>query len=143
MVVLLDTDHFSILQREVASESRLLQNRLGRFPGAAVKVSIISFQEQSQGWLAWIRRARKPADILRGFHDFQELLKHYSGKYEVLRFDTPAMTEFLSLKQQRIRIGTSDLRIAAIARANGVKLLSRNLRDFRQVPNLDVEDWTA
>lgn len=53
------------------------------------------------------------------------------------------MDEFERLQQQRIRIGTNDLRIASIAKANYAKLLSRNLRDFRLVPGLDVEDWTA
>ena len=34
-----------------------------------------------------------------------------------------------------------DLKIASIALANGVLLLSANLRDFEQVPNLRVENW--
>ena len=55
--------------------------------------------------------------------------------------DFAAMTEFLDFKRLRIRVGTSDLRIAAIAKANGIKLLTRNLRDFRLVPGLDAEDW--
>ena len=46
---LLDTDHFSILQREVALESRILRNRLDPIPIEEVKLSIISFQEQTQG----------------------------------------------------------------------------------------------
>jgi tRNA(fMet)-specific endonuclease VapC len=57
-------------------------------------------------------------------------------------FDESAMDELLRLQQHRVRIGINDLRIAAIGKANGVKLLSRNLRDFRQVPHLGVEDWT-
>lgn len=35
-----------------------------------------------------------------------------------------------------------DLRIACIALVTSSTLLSRNLRDFRKVPGLAVEDWT-
>jgi tRNA(fMet)-specific endonuclease VapC len=34
-----------------------------------------------------------------------------------------------------------DLKIASIVLAHNAMLLSRNLRDFQQVPNLRVEDW--
>jgi tRNA(fMet)-specific endonuclease VapC len=34
-----------------------------------------------------------------------------------------------------------DLRIAAIALAHDALLLSRNLKDFRKVPGLCVDDW--
>lgn len=58
-------------------------------------------------------------------------------------FDSLAATEFSNLLSQRIRLGAMDLRIAAIALARGLTILSRNLRDFRKVPNLLVEDWTV
>jgi tRNA(fMet)-specific endonuclease VapC len=34
-----------------------------------------------------------------------------------------------------------DMKIAAIALASDAVLLSANLRDFRQVPGLKVENW--
>jgi tRNA(fMet)-specific endonuclease VapC len=142
LAVLLDTDHLSILQQREQPAADILESRLSTMPASEIKVSIISFQEQAQGWLAYLRRARKSAEILKGFAELQRLVHDFPpGK--VMPFDGPALDEFLRLQQQRIRIGTNDLRIAAIARANRVKLLSRNLRDFRQVPHLDVEDWTA
>lgn len=36
-----------------------------------------------------------------------------------------------------------DLKIASIAIANGLTLLTSNTRDFEQVPGLIVEDWLA
>jgi tRNA(fMet)-specific endonuclease VapC len=35
-----------------------------------------------------------------------------------------------------------DLKIASIAIANDAVLVSRNLSDFEQVPDLSVQDWT-
>jgi tRNA(fMet)-specific endonuclease VapC len=141
VAVLLDTDHLSILQANQA-DAATLRARIAMLPTANVHTSIISFQEQVKGWLAYIHRAKKPDDLLKGFRFLQELLRHYN-EFPVLPFDQRAFSEFDRFRRQRIRVSTSDLRIAAIAKANGVKLLSRNLRDFRLVPGLDVEDWTA
>jgi tRNA(fMet)-specific endonuclease VapC len=40
-----------------------------------------------------------------------------------------------------VRIGTQDLKIAALAIVHDALLLSANLRDFEQVPGLNAEDW--
>jgi tRNA(fMet)-specific endonuclease VapC len=61
----------------------------------------------------------------------------------LLPFDNRAAAEFDRLRQSRIRIGTMDLKIAAIALANDATLLTRNLSDFRKVPGLRAEDWST
>jgi tRNA(fMet)-specific endonuclease VapC len=138
----MDTDHISILHRDERPAADVLRSRLRPLPATDVRVSIVSFQEHVQGWLAYLRRARKRPETLKGFAKLLKVRQDYSARV-ILPFDERAMDEFLALQQQRIRIGTNDLRIAAIAKAHGVKLLSRNLRDFRLVPGLDVEDWTV
>ena len=142
MDALLDTDHFSILQERRQPASSYLETRMQLLPPRTVKTSIVSFQEQTRGWLAWLHRARKPAELLKGYYFLQELLRYYNN-FEVLPFDAAALAEYQRLSAMRIRIGTRDLRIAAIALVHGAAVISRNLRDFRQVPGLVVEDWTV
>ena len=64
-------------------------------------------------------------------------------KMNVASFTNEAQTKFVSLRKLKIRIPTLDLRIASVALVTDSLLLSRNLKDFRQVPGLNVEDWTA
>lgn len=47
------------------------------------------------------------------------------------------------LRTQDIRIGTQDLRIAAMAVVHDTTLVSRNARDVAQAPGLVIENWSA
>jgi tRNA(fMet)-specific endonuclease VapC len=60
----------------------------------------------------------------------------------VLDFIPEASPIYDDLIGQKLRIGTRDLRIAAIALAVKGTLVTRNQRDFKQVSGLKVEDWT-
>ena len=42
---------------------------------------------------------------------------------------------------ERIRIGTMDLKIASIALIKDALLLTANLREYSQVPDLRCENW--
>ena len=61
----------------------------------------------------------------------------------MLSFDSGAAVEFNRLRQNKKlkKIGRADLLIAAIALGRRATLVSRNLRDFQQVPGLRVENW--
>jgi tRNA(fMet)-specific endonuclease VapC len=61
----------------------------------------------------------------------------------VLAIDAVAAAEFDRLRQNRKvkRIGRGDLLIAAITLAHRATLVSRNMKDFRQVTGLQVENW--
>jgi tRNA(fMet)-specific endonuclease VapC len=62
-------------------------------------------------------------------------------KFAILPFDEKAAHLFERLQEQRIRIGTMDLKLASICLAHEGTLLSRNVVDFRKVPDLPVENW--
>jgi tRNA(fMet)-specific endonuclease VapC len=60
----------------------------------------------------------------------------------VLGYDRAAADIYDELRQTYPRLGTMDLRIAAIAIAHDALLVTRNIADFGKVANLRVEDWT-
>jgi tRNA(fMet)-specific endonuclease VapC len=66
-------------------------------------------------------------------------------RFTVLAIDDPAAIEFDRLRQNKKlkKIGRGDLLVAAIALANRATLVTRNRKDFDQIPGLAVEDWTA
>lgn len=47
------------------------------------------------------------------------------------------------MRREKIRIGTQDLRITAIAISNDAVVITRNMRDFSQIPNLIIADWSS
>jgi tRNA(fMet)-specific endonuclease VapC len=58
-------------------------------------------------------------------------------------FDEQAQMMFQHLRAQRIRIGTLDLRIAAIALSREATLVTRNRQDFAGIPApLNIENWS-
>jgi tRNA(fMet)-specific endonuclease VapC len=102
----------------------------------------VSLQEQMQGWLAFLARARSSAQIIIAYNELEEMFRSYC-EMKVLRYSDDAEDRFVALRKKRVRIGSMDLRIAAIALSHGAIVLTRNVTDFRQVPGLVVEDWTA
>lgn len=97
-----------------------------------------------QGWLSVLSRKRTRSHILFAYRELQAMLR-FICQMPILPFDEPAQLFFEDLRAQRVRLATMDLRIACIALATGSVLLTRNLRDFRRVPELVglvVEDWT-
>jgi tRNA(fMet)-specific endonuclease VapC len=134
---IVDTDHVSLLQRGNIAVAA----RLEALAATDVAITIITAEEQLQGRLAVIRRANTQIDAARGYERLYETLGFYSSVTLVL-YDAAAATRFDELRGQGIRIGTHDLRIAAIALTQGTRLVTRNTRDFNQVPELVTEDWS-
>jgi tRNA(fMet)-specific endonuclease VapC len=95
-----------------------------------------------RGWLAFIARAKSLNQEIDAYARLHALLEDF-GTRPVLDFNQGCATEFRRLLVSKLRIGTMDLRIAATALANDALLLSRNLKDFRKVPALRVDDWTS
>lgn len=140
-MVILDTDHLTVIQRQSQPTLSFLSARLRRTPPGDLCTTIVNVEEQMRGWLAVIGRSKKIQQEIAGYRQLHALLSFFA-EIPVLNFDEPAAERLLQLRRSRIRLGSMDLKIAAIALSREATLLSRNLADFRRVPELNVEDWT-
>lgn len=139
-MVILDTNHLSILERHGSTTSSLLR-RLTEIPITDVYVTVISYEEQLRGWLATIANAKdSPTQVLQ----YSRLLKQLENycNLSVLPYTEEAATRFEVLRKQHRRLSTPDLKIASIALANDALLLTQNDRDFRNIVGFRSEDWT-
>jgi tRNA(fMet)-specific endonuclease VapC len=138
-MILLDTDHFTVLTDARHALHELVTSRL-QAAGEPLAVPVVSIEEQLRAWLAQVRRL---SDVQRHIFPYDRLIRLLDtlAEWEISRWSQPAAEEFKRLRRQRVRIGTQDLKIASIAVINDAVLLSANLRDFQQVPGLKVEDW--
>jgi tRNA(fMet)-specific endonuclease VapC len=140
-MVLLDTDHMSLLERGGA-ECRRIQARLREVPPDDVATTVVSYEEQMRGWLSRIAETASPERQISIYAELKRQLRNYCD-IAVVDYDSRAALVFARLKSERVRIGTMDLKIAAIALANDATLLSRNLADFAKVAGLNVKDWSS
>ncbi len=140
MIYLLDTDHISLIHRGGPIGQRIESRLLEVFP-AGVFLSIISFEEQTRGWFAELNRNRSYHQQEAVYAELARLLD-LDGNTPILQFNAVAIAEYHRIGRMQLRVGTMDLKIAAIAIANDATLLTRNISDFDKVPELRIEDWS-
>jgi tRNA(fMet)-specific endonuclease VapC len=133
----LDTDSVSLFQREYPPVLQQVQLK----NADEIAVTVVTLEEQLRGWLNFLRRASSEERLIAGYRRLQDSLSYFCNT-QLLTFTPAAADCYHTLIQQRIRIGTQDLRIGAIALSINATVVTRNQRDFSQIPGLRLEDWT-
>jgi tRNA(fMet)-specific endonuclease VapC len=136
-VILLDTDHLSVLQMPDSSRRDRLVARMA-LADDVIGTTIANVEEQMRGWLASIAKERQAVRQVRSYARLAHLFDFFSG-YEIALFDVAAAALFDSYS--RIRIGAPDRKIAAIAVSTEALLLTANTTHFGQIPGLRFENW--
>lgn len=97
-------------------------------------ISSITLAELAHG-------AEKSSDVARN----TAVVEDFASRLTVLAYDDKAAWQYGSiraaLEKQGQPIGINDLHIAALARSNGLTLVTNNLREFERVPGLLLENW--
>ncbi|HEX7445900.1 MAG TPA: type II toxin-antitoxin system VapC family toxin [Pirellulales bacterium] len=138
-MILLDTDHLSILLDERDSRRERLRQRL-EDALEPIACTIVSLEEVLRGWLAAIHRRHNVELQVPAYTRLNRLFVTM-GDWDIVPFDQATAEQFGDLRRRRVRIGSMDLKIASIALVHDALILTANLRDFSQVPGLRCANW--
>ncbi|MBE9072926.1 type II toxin-antitoxin system VapC family toxin [Microcystis sp. LEGE 08355] len=138
MMYLLDTDTVTHLH----SGNTNVINRLENLQDEEVAIMIVTKIEILRGRIDYLLKAFSGSYLLKA----QELFSRSEtllNQLLVILIDPNAANQFDRLQDisKFRKIGRSDLLIASIALANQAWLVTRNLRHFRQIPHLFLENW--
>jgi hypothetical protein len=103
-MIVLDTDHFSVLLRPSRARDAL-RKRLLASPDSEKVVAIVAVEEAFRGWLAKIRSSnsfRKQIDAYTRLHELLAIL----ARWRVLSVSNSTVDHFERLKKDGVRIGT-------------------------------------
>lgn len=129
-------------------DTDILSNLMKRTPSSALvaKVASVPAEQQFTSSITF-------GELVYGAHRMRERTASLMEKIEaallpnlpVVAFDAAAARRYgevrAELERLGILIGDADMRIAAIALSNGLKVVTGNERHFRRVPGLEVENW--
>jgi len=117
--------------------------RAETIPAQEQCLPVVVMEEILRGRLNEIRRAeagKSRISIERAYDLLQETAE-YLRQFRILSYGPEAESLFQRWRDQKVRVGTHDLRIAAICVSHAATLISRNRRDFDFIPGLSVVFW--
>ena len=131
MTYMLDTN---ICIYSIKKKPPQVLRRLKKHLGKVLCISAITLAELEHG----VEKSASPEKNAAALMQFLAIM-------DVLPFNDLAAVEYgkicAYLQQRGTPIGTMDMLIAGHARAEGLILVTNNVREFERVPNLMVENW--
>ncbi len=134
-----DSDVLSDLFKQVPA----IVLRTSGIPAAEQCIPIVVAEELLRGQLDGIRRAqgiRGPVSLDVAYGYLAETVMNLRHA-QFLAYTSAVDALFQGLRNVIPRVGSNDLRIAAICIIHGAKLVTRNARDYSLVPGLNLEIW--
>ncbi|MBD2457554.1 type II toxin-antitoxin system VapC family toxin [Nostoc sp. FACHB-87] len=131
----LDTDYVSLLQRG----HPVVVNKVAAVNPAEIAITLITIVEQMYGRLDVIKRGKSKQELVTAYVLFRETF-NLLCQANILDFNEAAFDIYNELLKQKIRVGTQDLKIAAIALSLNATVVTRNFKDFQKIPNLKIVD---
>jgi tRNA(fMet)-specific endonuclease VapC len=134
-----DTD----ILTEILAGNPAYAERIAQVPLGEQAVPIVAIEEIIRGRLNVIRQAeaaKARITIEQAYLLFEQTLDDLR-EVKVLSFTEQAEALLKEWRKKKIRGSTHDLRIAASCVVSSTTLVTRNRRDFQNIPGLSVEFW--
>ena len=110
--------------------------RAAAIPAHEQAVPVIVVEEIMRGRLNIIRQAeanQAKISLARAYALFEQTFRDFQ-QLHILSYTAQAEQMYGQWRQEKVRVSTHDLRIAAICVVHGATLISRNRRDYEQIP---------
>ena len=135
---ILDTDTLTHLQKG----NEKVKARLEKANDFEFAITIITKAEILRGRIDFLLKANDSVNLERAQRFLVESEKLLE-QIPIVGFNTNSLTKFDELRQNSKfrKIGRADLLIASICLAESAVLITRNVKHFKQFPNLSVENW--
>ena len=139
-MILLDTDHLTVLKYTESERHARLHGRLLAAAPEMIGTTIVNVEEQMRGWLSAIAKERTLLRQITAYRELTDLFDFFT-KVNIISMSDDTLDIFNSLCKSGIKIGSMDLKMACIAVVNNALFLTANRRDFEKVPGLRFENW--
>ncbi|MCS7045038.1 MAG: hypothetical protein NZO58_01650 [Gemmataceae bacterium] len=135
---LLDTDHLTLLEHQHPVVSRNIRQQ----PQGTVALCAVTIEESLRGRLAAIAQARDGPQRIKRYATLLASLALLQ-QFPIAPYDQSAENESQAIRKLRLPMGTRAQKIAAIALAHRLTVVTRNRSDFARIPGLSLVDWSV
>jgi tRNA(fMet)-specific endonuclease VapC len=136
---ILDTDHTSLF---LAGNKSIVIKVAEHSDNIAI--TIITVQELFNGWNGKLNNPRQVNNLSSLYTKLWKTTEFFKV-ITILNFDLDAENCYNHLRQNNRNLAKKrlekDLRIASITLVQNATIVTRNYKDFSQVPNLQIENW--
>ena len=136
---ILDTDTLTHLQKR---NHNVLEKLEKTEKIDLVGITIVTRAEILRGRIEFLLKANDKNSLEKA-QKFLIESEEFLANIPTIRFEDNSLAKFDELRQNSKfrKIGRADLLIASICLANRAVLVTRNVKHFKQFPNLTVENW--
>jgi tRNA(fMet)-specific endonuclease VapC len=140
MIWILDTDHASLF---LAGNKAIVATVDNHYKDVAI--TVVTVQELFNGWVGRLNNLAQTKNLTLLYTKLWETIE-FIKVITVLNFDKEAEDCYNMLKNSSKELAKNkiekDLKIASIALTKNATVVTRNYKDFSQIPNLKLEDWS-